>query len=164
MISNNLFLDEMEQIAIDRIQRFARLAGKMDFEVCLGFSGGKDSQVVHHLCKRANINFKAFFNHCFESNVTRQFIREHYPDVIYRRVVKEGFIRNIAKNHHGFLPTAYAAYCCQDFKHNPKAVDEASITGVRRAESAKRATRTTMSVKNKTTARKNRMLINEYFQ
>ena len=164
MISNNLFLDEMEQIAIDRIQRFARLAGKMDFEVCLGFSGGKDSQVVHHLCKRANITFKAFFNHCFESNVTRQFIREHYPDVIYRRVVKEGFIRNIAKNHHGFLPTAYAAYCCEDYKHNPKAVDEASITGVRRAESAKRATRTTMSVKNKTTARKNRMLINEYFQ
>lgn len=82
IIDTNLFLPEMELTAIDRIRRFARLAGKMGLEVRLGFSGGKDSQVVYDLMKRAGVEFRAFYNHCFESNVTRRFIREHYPDVV----------------------------------------------------------------------------------
>lgn len=34
----------------------------MGFEVCLGFSGGKDSQVCYDLCKRSGIEFKAYYN------------------------------------------------------------------------------------------------------
>ena len=41
----NLFDEEIEQLAIDRIRKFAKIAGKMGFDVCLGFSEGKDSQV-----------------------------------------------------------------------------------------------------------------------
>lgn len=161
--TGNVFLEEMEETAIDRIRRFAQLAEKMGLEVRLGFSGGKDSQVVYDLMKRAGVEFSSYYNHCFESNVTRQFIREHYPDVKYRRVVKEGFVRNIAKNHNGFLPTVRHAYCCEDYKHNRHAVDPCSVVGVRRSESRARSQRTTLELKNKTTLKKNKALVDEYF-
>ncbi len=74
----NLFADQLEQTAIERIQKFAKIAGKMGFEVCLGFSGGKDSQVCYDLCKRSGIVFKAYYNVAFESNTTKRFISEHY--------------------------------------------------------------------------------------
>lgn len=88
----NIFQQEIEQQAIDRIQKFSKIADKMGFEVCLGFSGGKDSQVVFDLCLRSGIDFKAYFNHSFESNTTLKFIRENYPNVIKRRDYKYGFI------------------------------------------------------------------------
>lgn len=160
----DIFQKEIEQIAIERIQKFAKLAEKMKFEVCLGFSGGKDSQVVYDLCKRLGISFKAYFNHSFESPVTLQFIREHYPDVIWRRGHKFGFIENISKNHSGLLPTVTLAYCCSDYKHNPKYVDDCSVIGVRRAESAKRKQRTALSLKNKTTQKKLKPEVSEYFK
>ncbi len=159
----NLFADQLEQTAIERIQKFAKIAGKMGFEVCLGFSGGKDSQVCYDLCKRSGIVFKAYYNVAFESNTTKRFISEHYPDVIWRKNVPYGFIENISANHKGFLPTVQAAYCCRDFKHNPKNVDNCSIVGVRRAESNARSSRTAFSAKNKTTLKKNKELVSEYF-
>ena len=57
-IDMNLFNEEIEQQAIERIQKFAKIARAMGFEVCLGFSGGKDSQVCYDLCKRSGIDFK----------------------------------------------------------------------------------------------------------
>ena len=158
----DIFQTEIEQIAIDRIQKFAKLAEKMKFEVCLGFSGGKDSQVVYDLCKRSGISFKAYFNHTFESPITLRFIREHYPDVIWRREYKYGFIENIKIQ--GFLPTVQKAFCCDNYKHNPKYVDKCSIVGVRRQESSKRASRTTLSFKNKTTKKKMSVEVSEYFK
>lgn len=160
----NLLLDQFENEALDRIVRFSKIADKMHFEICLGFSGGKDSQVCYHLCKRAGIKFKAYYNHCFESGATRMFIRENYPDVIYRRVIKEGFVRNIQVNHRGILPTVQIAYCCADYKHNRKFVDDCSITGVRRAESFSRRNRTALSVRNKTVLRKNETIFDDYFE
>lgn len=127
---DNLFADEIEQTAILRIQKFAKIAETLGFEVRLGFSGGKDSQVVYDLCLRSGIKFKAFFNHALESSTTLKFIREKYPNVIWRRDHKFGFIENIWRNHGGLLPTVQIAYCCNDYKHNPKYVDECSIVGV----------------------------------
>lgn len=160
----NLFQNEIEQQAINRIQKFAKIAEVMGFEICLGFSGGKDSQVCFDLCKRAGINFKAYYNHAFESHVTRKFIRENYPEVIRRRDYKFGFIENIYVNHHGFLPTVEAAYCCAEYKHNPKYVDKCSIVGVRKAESFRRRARTTFEIKNKTLLKENKDLIDSYFE
>ena len=94
-----MVMDEKEQLAITRIQKFSKIAKTMGLEVHLGFSGGKDSQVCYDLCKRAGIPFKAFFNHAFESNITLRFIKEIHPDVIWRRDYKFGFIQNIWKNH-----------------------------------------------------------------
>lgn len=160
----NLFSEENEKIAIKRIQKFARIAEAMGFEIALGFSGGKDSQVVYDLCKRSGVPFKAYYNHAFESGITKKFIRENYPEVIWRRDYKYGFIENIRMNHHGFLPTVQAAYCCKDYKHNPLYVDKCSITGVRKAESVKRRNRTAFEIKNKTLLKKNKELINDYFE
>ena len=160
----NLFSDEIEQQAILRLQKFARIAKAMNFDICVGFSGGKDSQVVYDLCLRSGIPFKAYFNHSFESGITRRFIRENYPDVIRRRDYKLGFIQNIWKGHGGLLPTVQIAYCCTNYKHNPNYVDACSIVGVRRAEGRKRKERTTFEVKNKTTLKKNKALFNDYFE
>ena len=118
-----LFDEEFEQEAITRIRKFAKIADSMGFEVAVGFSGGKDSQVVYDLCKRSGVEFKAYFNHAFESCETLNFIREHYPDVIWRRQVKQGFLQNIWTNLNGLLPTVELAYCCADYKHNAKQVD-----------------------------------------
>lgn len=158
----NLFLEQMEQEAIDRIRRFARLAEAMQFDVCVGFSGGKDSQVVYDLCKRSGINFTAYFNHAFESPVTLRFIREHYPEVVWRRDYGYGFIRNIRK--HGMLPTVQKSYCCANYKHNPDYVDKCSIIGVRREESYGRRNRTAVMVKDKRTMKKAKPIINDYFR
>lgn len=159
----NLLSNEYERQAIERIRKFARLAEKMGYEPVVGFSGGKDSQVVYDLCKRAGIKFKAKFNHCFESSETLSFIKEYYPDVEWRREVKQGFFENIRVNHKGLLPTVEAAFCCTDYKHNSKYVDDASIIGVRRAESFKRSTRRVLETKNKTVLKRNRGLISGYF-
>lgn len=159
----NIFHQEIEQQAIERIQKFSKIADKMGFEVCLGFSGGKDSQVVYDLCLRSGIDFKAYFNHSFESNTTLKFIRENYPNVIKRRDYKFGFIENIWKNHGGLLPTVQIAYCCNNYKHSSKYVDKCSIVGVRKAESFKRRSRTIFETKNKTVLKQNKSLIDSYF-
>ncbi|HJF70864.1 MAG TPA: phosphoadenosine phosphosulfate reductase family protein [Butyricimonas virosa] len=160
----NLFADEIEQQAIKRIQKFEKIAKAMNFEIILGFSGGKDSQVVYDLCKRSGITFKACFNHCFESQTTLKFIKEKYPEVEWRRSVKTGFIENIWVNHNGIFPTVHMAYCCADYKHNQKSVEKCSIVGVRRAESARRKARTLFEIKNKTLLKKNKHLIDNYFE
>lgn len=164
IIDEQMVMDEKEQLVITRIQKFSKIAKTMGLEVHLGFSGGKDSQVCYDLCKRAGIPFKAFFNHAFESNITLRFIKENYPDVIWRRDYKLGFIQNIWKNHKSILPTVQIAYCCKDYKHNPKYVDACSITGVRKAESRSRSNRTAFEAKNKTTLKKNKELFDSYFE
>ncbi len=161
---SNLFANEIENTAIERIRKFAKIAKAMKFEIAIGFSGGKDSQVVYDLCKRSGIEFKAYFNHTFESCTTLRFIKKNYPEVIWRRDHKFGFIENIRVNHGGFLPTVQSAYCCKDYKHNPKYVDSCSIVGVRRQESAMRRNRTAIEVKNKTILKKNKVLIDDYFE
>jgi phosphoadenosine phosphosulfate reductase len=135
----------------------------MGFEIAVGFSGGKDSQVVYDLCKKSGIKFTAYFSHSFESKTTLSFIREYYPDVVWRRNTKEGFFENIRKNHVGLLPTVECAYCCTDYKHNEKNSDACSIVGVRREESKTRSKRKVFEAKNKTTIKRNSALFSEYF-
>ena len=158
-----LFEQEWEKEAIERIQKFARIAEAMGFDIAVGFSGGKDSLVIYDLCKRSGIKFIAFFSHSFESSATLKFIRDNYPDVIWRREVKDGWFANIWKNHNSILPTTEIAYCCEDYKHNPKTTYPCTIVGVRKAESNKRAGRRVFETKNKTIEKKNRALFREYF-
>ncbi len=62
------------------------------------------------------------------------------------------------------LPTVQRAYCCADYKYNRKYVDQCSIVGVRKAESVQRSKRTAFEARNKTILRKNKALINDYFE
>jgi phosphoadenosine phosphosulfate reductase len=159
----NLFTDEIEQEAITRIQKFARIAKAMELPIAVGFSGGKDSQVTLHLCQRAGIEFTAYFNHSLESPTTLKFIREHYPNVVWRRDVKEGLIQHLKEVRQGYLPTVQAPYCCEIYKHNPQYVDECIILGIRKAESTKRSKSTVFTVKNKTTLKRIKADVSEYF-
>lgn len=161
---STLFLNELEQTAIQQIKKFAKIAEAYNFDIAVGFSGGKDSQVVYDLCKRADVPFTAYYNVAFESPTTKKFIKEYYPEVVWRKDHKFGFIENIAKIHSGLLPTVRIAYCCEDYKHNPKYVDKCSIIGVRRQESNARANRTTISYKNKTTKKNMGWYVTDYFK
>lgn len=60
IIDEQMVMDEKEQLAITRIQKFSKIAKTMGLEVHLGFSGGKDSQVCYDLCKRAGYRSKPF--------------------------------------------------------------------------------------------------------
>lgn len=160
---SNIFLEEFEQDAIKRIQKFAKLASSMKMEVAVGFSGGKDSLVVYHLCKRSGIDCKFYFNHSLEAPQTLKYIREQFLDVIWRRTEK-GFFEYLQKGKGGNLPTPTIAWCCETYKHNPKFVDDCCILGVRRAESANRKNRKVFETKNKTILKKNKALFNEYFE
>lgn len=159
----NIFEEFYEAEAIERIKKFSKICEKIGCIPVVGFSGGKDSQVVYDLCKRAKIPFKACFNHCFESSTTLHFIRTYYPEVEWRREIKQGFFENIRKNHNGILPTVELAYCCKDYKHNPKFVDFASITGVRKEESINRRSRRVLETRTKRFYKKNSDLIDKYF-
>lgn len=158
-----LFQEEIENEAIERIVKFAKISASLNFEVIVGFSGGKDSQVIYDLCQRSGIQFTAYFNHAFEDAITLKFIKQYYPKVKWRRIHHFGFIENIWKNENSILPTAEIAYCCKYYKHNPKFQDKASIVGVRREESNKRKKRQILEVKNKTTLKKNKYAIYPYF-
>lgn len=158
----NMFLDEMEQESITRIQKFAKISEQMGYDIGVGFSGGKDSLVVYDLCKRAGIDCKFYFNHALEDIKTLRYIRENFPDVIWRRTEK-GFFEYIIKEK-GMLPTVTYAWCCETYKHPSNNVDDASILGVRAYEGAKRKDRKVFETKNKTFAKRHKATIGEYFE
>lgn len=117
-INQNMFLDEMEAEANTRIQKFAKIASVMGHEIGVGFSGGKDSLVVYDLCKRAGIECKFYFNHALEDITTLRYIRENFPDVIWRRTEK-GFFEYLVKEK-AMLPTVTFSWCCEVYKHPKK--------------------------------------------
>jgi phosphoadenosine phosphosulfate reductase len=139
----NLFEDVFENEAVENIRKFYRIAKAENLSVELGFSGGKDSIVCYHLCKRSGIPFTAVFNYAFEPPEVVAFIKKNYPDVIIRKKEKSYF--QLIKEK-GLLPTNRIRYCCAYFKENSK---NAIITGVRRQESAVRRNRKMFEVKKK---------------
>ena len=59
LVEETLFgTQDKVQIAIERLQAFEPNEGYY-----VAFSGGKDSQVVYHLCKEAGVKFDAHYNH-----------------------------------------------------------------------------------------------------
>ena len=114
----------------------------------VAFSGGKDSQCIYELCRMAGVDFKAYFSPTtIDPPQVLKFIREHYPDVEWHKP-KES-IYTIAERK--MLPTMKVRWCCSEFKEN-KGQNDVVITGVRKAESSKRAKRTEFE---KTTSNKN---------
>lgn len=116
-------------VAIERIKMFEPSEGYY-----VAFSGGKDSQVIYHLCKEAGVKFDAHYNITgIDPPELVYFIREHYPDV-QRHQHEKSMFQLIEKKG---LPTRLKRFCCQHLKERG-GTGRFVITGVRWAESARR--------------------------
>ena len=119
------------ETAIERI-RF-NCAGK---KTLVAFSGGKDSQCCYHLCKDAGMDFTAQYSITrFEPPELMAFIREHYPEVTFRRAYKQLLVDEIASTG---LPNRWFRWCCKA-KHKFTPGFDITVVGVRAAESSRRA-------------------------
>lgn len=104
----------------------------------VAFSGGKDSQVLLKLTQLAGVRYTAEYRlTTIDPPENVRFIRERYPEVHIIRP-QQSFYRLCL--HHGTMPTQWMRFCCRELKEaaNEHAV---TLTGVRRAESAKRSHR-----------------------
>lgn len=124
-------------IAIERFKAFEPEAGYY-----LAFSGGKDSVVIKALADMAGVKYDAHYNiTSVDPPELIYFIREHHPDVIMEAPHdKEGrrmtMWRLIAKKR--YPPTRRYRYCCLVLKEGG-GTGRFVVTGVRKAESARRA-------------------------
>lgn len=122
-------------IALIRKAENLALTMQPDMGFHVGFSGGKDSQVVLELVKMAGVKYKAVYNVTTNDPADNvRFIKHHYPDVEFS-VPKESYFQLIAKKG---LPTMLNRWCCALFKETA-GVGFVVLTGIRREESRKRA-------------------------
>jgi phosphoadenosine phosphosulfate reductase len=101
----------------------------------IGFSGGKDSQVVLELVRMAGVKYTAVYNVTTNDppeNV--RFIRDNYPDVSFSHP-EENFFKIVEKNG---LPTRTKRFCCVHLKERG-GIGFVTITGVRHEESVSRS-------------------------
>ena len=131
-------MNKVEQ-SILMIQKAEEMALKYnDFGFHVAFSGGKDSQVIHELCKMAGVKFKAFF---YKTSVDPKellsFIRESYPDVEWIRPQMTMYQLILKK---GCLPLRQCRYCC-DYLKERNGLNAVVMTGITKAESVKRKKR-----------------------
>lgn len=134
--SDGIPRDKVEA-SIERLKAFEPEEGYY-----VAFSGGKDSQCVYHLCKMAGVKFDAHYNvTSVDPPELIRFIKKNYPDVIwdYPRYDDGSVITmwNLIPRKQ-MPPTRLARYCCQYFKESSGKY-RVTVTGVRWAESAKRA-------------------------
>lgn len=110
----------------------------------VGFSGGKDSQVLLELVKMAGVKFRAVYNVTTNDppeNV--YFIREHYPEVNFENNGGGNLYKMIERKG---MPTIHHRWCCELFKEGAGA-GSVVLTGVRAEESRKRAGYNNIDVK-----------------
>lgn len=130
-------LEDKIEHSIQVIKHAEKLALKMQPNIGfhVGFSGGKDSQVLLELVKLAGVRYTAIYNvttNDYADNI--RFIRKYYPDV-YFDVPKKSYFQLIGEKG---LPTVFNRWCCALFKES-KGVGFVVLTGVRREESVKRS-------------------------
>ena len=104
----------------------------------LAYSGGKDSDVLLHIARRAGINFQAIHNYTsIEDKLQRKHVfKQKGVKVIYP---KKTMFQLIEKKG---LPTRLKRWCCSWLKHD-YGKGKITMTGVRKAESAARNNRIT---------------------
>ena len=131
LVEENLFgRRDKVQIAIERLRAFEPPEGYY-----VAFSGGKDSQVIYHLCKDAGVKFDAHYNlTTVDPPEVIYFMRRYYPDV---QVEVSGTTMWKLIVHKGMPPTRLVRYCCSTFKEGSGA-GRIVVTGVRWAESTRR--------------------------
>jgi len=129
---------KLEDIAIGRLKEFEQVALDVNPDgYHLAYSGGKDSEVILHLAKKAGVKFKAHHSltTCDPPELVRH-VRTHPEVEIYRpKLTMWQLIRK-----KGLPPRRNMRFCCEVLKET--AGDNAVIvTGVRWGESTRRAKR-----------------------
>lgn len=126
-------LIEKEKRAIKHLKFLEESAGEKGFYVC--YSGGKDSDAVRTLCQLAGVKCEYHHNHTtVDAPETVRHVRSipdiqiHFPEMsMWQLIVKKGF-----------PPTRLTRYCCEYLKERG-GEDRFKVTGVRKAESPRRA-------------------------
>lgn len=128
--------------AIELLRHYEPLALKLNPEgYFLAFSGGKDSQLLYLLAKKAGVKFRAYFSNTTNENPNNiHFIRESYKDVKFL-YPKKNFYALVSEKG---LPTINKRYCCAILKEHAGA-GCVVLTGERKEESKKRAKYTAIS-------------------
>jgi len=134
LIENDLFLGKMDKvkIAIDRLKNFEPEEGYY-----LAFSGGKDSITIKKLAELSGVKFDSHYSvTTIDPPELIYFIRKYHKDVIWERPEKP-FLKELETRGY---PTRQGRWCCGDYKEKGGSGRKV-ITGIRKAESNKRAGR-----------------------
>lgn len=147
----NMYGKDKVEVAIERFRAFEPPEGYY-----LAFSGGKDSCVIKALADMSGVKYDAHYNvTSVDPPELIYFIRGHHADVIFdyprdkdgNRITMWNLI---AKK--GMPPTRIVRYCCAELKES-QGRGRFVVTGVRRAESAKRSTRNGIEFSNNKTGK-----------
>ena len=131
----------------------------------LAFSGGKDSVSLYGVCKLASERMGLPFSTMFfmQYNITNvdppelvKFVRE-FPEKVHFHHPKKTMWQLIVERH--LPPLSRTRYCCKELKEVSQVENGFTLTGVRHAESPKRALRGGYEISGK--APKDRILIND---
>ena len=104
----------------------------------VAFSGGKDSIVILDLVRKAKVKHDVHFHKTsIDPPELLKYIRQYYPDIIWERPDRTMF-QLIEQLH--MMPTMFRRFCCSVLKEC-YGYGRLCITGIRKAESRKRANR-----------------------
>lgn len=135
---------KMEQ-TVALLRKAERLALRYDPDdgFWLAMSGGKDSQALYHITELSGVKFKAHFSPTtVDPPQLIRFIRRQYPEVEFGKVEKSMY--QMAKEKK-MPPTQRLRWCCAEFKESAGA-GKVTLTGIRKAESTRRAKRKEVEV------------------
>ena len=134
--------EEKLQHSVELLKKSEELALRYSADgFFLAFSGGKDSQALYHVALLAGVKFKAHYSlTTLDPPEVVRFIKKEYPDVVIDRP-KLTFSQLCVKKK--LLPTRVLRFCCAELKETQGA-NTVTLTGVRKAESARRSKRNEM--------------------
>ncbi len=130
--------DTLEHYTAEAIALIKEYEPATGYILC--FSGGKDSEVLLSLAKKAGVKYKPIY-HCTRIDPPQlvRHIKKHHPEVQFV-FPKKSFWKYI---RHRSLPTIHQRWCCDMLKHgiNKKMekLYDFKLIGIRAEESNKRA-------------------------
>lgn len=121
------------QKKVDRAVKLLQAVAKgYDGEIELGYSGGKDSDVILHLARRAGIKIRPIYrNTTIDPPGTIAHVRANGVEIIRPQ---KSFFQLVSEKG---LPSRIRRYCCDKLKEYK--IMEKTILGVRKSESDNRA-------------------------